>query len=153
MLDNLARPVFTFSKRANTDEDSHAARKESKYGLKRPPTEGWNNFRFADPRESRRIAWKQIALLNLDQLAEQRDVRCLQRSLHETAYGRVEAVDLQVVSDATVAKYIRLCQLTIQYLLHRNNAVDELVQKLGKIATSAKKSLRRVSCLSPILRQ
>jgi hypothetical protein len=43
-----------------------------------------------------RIAWKQVALLDLDQLAAQRDVRCLQRSLHETAYGVVTPADLQV---------------------------------------------------------
>lgn len=145
MLDTLARPVFTFSRRANTEEDIHHSRKHAKYGLKRPPAAGWNNFRFADPREHHPIAWKQVALLNLDQLAQQRDVRCLQRSLHETAYGTVRAADLQVVSDDTIAKYIRLCQLTIQYLLHRNNAVDELAAKLGKIAAAAKKKVRHVS--------
>lgn len=63
MLDNLARPVFTFSSRANTDEDRHAARKEARYGLKRPPAAAWNNFRFADPREGRRVAWKQVGKL------------------------------------------------------------------------------------------
>ena len=50
----------------------------------------------------------------------------------------------QVVSDATIAKYIRLCQLTVQYLLHRNNAVDELVHKLGRVASAAQKAARRV---------
>ena len=142
LLDSLARPVFTFSTRANTGEDRHAARKQTRYGLKRPPAASWNNFRFAEP--TQRIDWKQMALLNLPQLKEQRDVRCLQRCLRESAYGNVVATDLQVVSDSTITKYIGLTQLTVQYLLHRNNAMDELVIKLGKIASSAKRALRQV---------
>jgi hypothetical protein len=63
MLDSLARPVFTFSTRANGSEDRHAARREAKYGLKRPPPAGWNNFRFADARDVRACCWWSLLLL------------------------------------------------------------------------------------------
>ena len=102
-----------------------------------PAGQGVGNFNeagFTFKKRFERIDWKKIASTDIDSISRNLDFHTLQGNIMNITFCNIEAeIDVRMM-DPNFIKLFKLAQLTIEYLLHSQDYLSELVGGLeGKL--------------------
>ncbi len=78
-------------------------------------------------KKSMRIDWRRIAAVDLDRIAREMDVFALQENIDHLTFCNIDAeLDTRLI-DPTYVKLFKMSQLTIEYLMHSQNYLTDVI--------------------------
>ncbi len=85
-------------------------------------------FKFSE--RQGRVNWRALINTNLEQVADQIDLRQLESLLQNITYAELDREDFERMGDAHFCKLFRLAQLSIEYLVYTQNYLETLTKSL-----------------------
>lgn len=85
-------------------------------------------FKFSE--RQGRVNWRALINTNLEQVADQIDLRQLESLLQNITYAELDRDDFERMGDAHFCKLFRLAQLSIEYLVYTQNYLETLTKSL-----------------------
>jgi len=77
-----------------------------------------NQFFFSFKPRSGKLRWKEIMKLDFDNMVKTNDISALEAHLENLVFSSIEAKDVEIISENSTAKLIKIYQHVLEYLLN-----------------------------------